>query len=741
MERGNHVTRPASMAKPDPNCSRLHQPDPASTRSSPITSLTLHPPPSTLLSTLLLLVVLGAFLPALRNGFVDYDDNLYITENSHIQSGLTWESIRWAFRSTDAANWHPLTWLSHILDCQLFGLRPWGHHLTNVLFHAANTMLLFVILRKMTGAVWRSLFVAALFGLHPLHVESVAWVAERKDVLSTFFFLATLWAYTRYVECRIRSAEWGVQRSQAEHPTSNITHHVSRITFHVSFFYLLALLFFAFGLMSKPMLVTLPFVLLLLDFWPLNRLSFPFLQHSNTPAPQLSIPPLQVLLEKLPFLLLAVIASAVTFLVQKSEGAMERMAGLSFIIRAENALVSYCRYLAKLFWPVKLSVFYPYPDQWPGAAVLLAGLLLLGVTAVVIVRRRQAPYLVVGWLWFIGMLVPVIGLVQVGEAAMADRYSYIPLVGMLILLAWGAHDLLRSWRYSTAVLSAAAGAAILVCTVLTRQQVAYWKNSETLFRHALGVTENNFLALHNLAGVLSKDGHLPEAIGLFETAIRLRPMDPAPHNGLAYALLQQGSVDEAISQFQQALSYAPNYVRAHDNLGIALSRKGRLDDAIVQFREALKLKPGDAKAHNNLGMALQAQGRLDEAITQLEQAVALNPYNAGTHNNLGMALGRKGRLDEAIGHLRQALKLNPKDAQARSNLGLALSKQGHLDEAIVQFEQALQLKPNSAETHASLGAALAGVGRRAEAISQFTQALKLRPNYPEAERQLRALGN
>jgi tetratricopeptide (TPR) repeat protein len=722
------------MAKPDPNRSRLPRPDPACAPSSPITTLTLHPPPTAVLSTLLLLVVLGAFLPALRNGFVDYDDNLYITENSHIQSGLTWESIRWAFHSTDAANWHPLTWLSHILDCQLFGLRPWGHHLTNVLFHAANTVLLFVILRKMTGAVWRSLFVAALFGLHPLHVESVAWVAERKDVLSTFFFLATLWAYSRFVECRMRSAECG-----RKHPTSNITHHVSRFTFHVSFFYLLALLFFAFGLMSKPMLVTLPFVLLLLDFWPLRRLSFPSLQYSNTPVLQHPIPPVAVLLEKLPFLLLAVIASAVTFLVQKSEGAMERMADLSFIARAENALVSYCRYLAKLFWPVKLSAFYPYPDQWPGATVLLAGLLLLGVTAFVIARWRQAPYLAVGWLWFIGMLVPVIGLVQVGEAAMADRYSYIPLIGMLICLAWGAHDLLLGWRYRTAALSAAAGAAILVCVVFTHQQVAYWKNSETLFRHALAVTENNFLALHNLAGVLSKEGHFPEAIGLFETAIRLRPKDPAPRNGLAYALLQQGSVDAAISQFQEALRCAPHYVRAHDNLGIALSRKGRLDDAIIQFREALKLKPGDAKAHNNLGLALQAQGRLDEAISQLEQAIALNPFDAGTHNNLGMALGRKGRLDEAIGHLRQALKLNPKDAQARSNLGLALGKQGRLDEAIVQFEQALQLKPDSAETHASLGAALAGAGRRGEAISHLTQALKLRPDYPEAERQLQAL--
>jgi tetratricopeptide (TPR) repeat protein len=578
-----------------------------------------------------------------------------------------------------------------MLDCQLFGLQPWGHHLTSVLLHAVNTILVFLLLRRLTGAVWRSLLVAAVFGLHPLHVESVAWVAERKDVLSTFFALLTLWAYARYAQEAGNREPGGKTfnsadaRAGIQHPTSN-----------AQWWYWSAVLFFALGLMSKPMLVTWPFVMLLLDYWPLGRISeFGVRSSELKNAPQLPGATTcrveterrrerseggstlnsdqsransqlstiwKLVAEKIPFFALAAVTSIVTFMVQQHGGAMKMVQNLPLGARSGNALISYCRYLGKLFWPADLAVFYPHPGHWPVEQVLLAGGLIAGISVFLFVKRRRYPFLLMGWLWFGGTLVPVIGLVQVGEQTMADRYAYIPSLGVLILAIWGAYELTRRWRYHVIALSVAGSAAIVLCLGLTRQQLGYWKDSETLFRHALEVTGNNYLA----------------------------------HNNLGIALGRKNQTDEAISQFQEAVRLKPDYADAHNNLGVVLNKKGQTDEAIHQYQEAIRLKPDYADACNNLGTALVEKGQTDEAINQYQEAIRLKPDDAEARYNLGTALGMKGQTDEAISQYQEAIRLKPDYAEACYNLGTALGREGQTDEAISQFQEAIRLKPDYA---------------------------------------------
>jgi tetratricopeptide (TPR) repeat protein len=545
----------------------------------------------------LFLLTLCVYLPALRHDFVVYDDENYVRANSHVVQGLTSENIHWAFTTAYQSNWHPLTWLSHMLDCQLFGLQPWGHHLTNLLFHALNTALVFLVLRIMTGAVWRSLFVALLFGLHPLHVESVAWIAERKDVLSTCFGLLTLLAYARY----------------AAKPAAAT--------------YLLALFLFALALMSKPMLVTLPFVLLLLDYWPLDRW-----QHKGF---------WKLAVEKGPFFLFAAALSVITLMVQMDAGARHAMAGQPLIDRGENALVSYCRYLGKLFYPVNLS-FYPNHGGWKMHTVLLAGLLLSGLSAFVFGRRRQQPYLLVGWLWFVGTLVPVIGLIWGGWHAMADRYMYIPSIGLFIMVAWGVHEWTRHWRHQVVILAAVGTVAVLFSTALTRRQLACWKDSETLFRHAIAVTENNYEA----------------------------------HQYLGFVLKREGRFDEAMVQFNEVLKMAPDNLAAHTCLGDALVLTGHRDEGVRELETAIRLDPTYADAHGFLANALSMQQRDDEAIRQYEEAIRLNPDFPAAHNNLGTILWKQGRLQEARDHFSEAVRLRPGDARFRDNLDQVLAEMG-----------------------------------------------------------------
>ena len=653
-------------------------------------------------AVLLALATIALYWPAMRHDFVNYDDRVYVTENVHVQEGLTLESIKWACLNPVCSNWHPLTVLSHMLDCRLFGVKPGGHHLTNVLLHALNAALVFVLLQQMTGAIWRSLFVAALFAVHPLRVESVAWVAERKDVLCGFFFLLTLWAYAQYVSRARRKASGESQTSNIEHRTSNAQRC-----------YWSAVLFFALGLMSKPMIVTLPFVLLLLDYWPLGRVtrlhSAPARQASDKwrvtrfriPVPQLSTFS-QLLFEKLPFFALAAAASIVTFMVQKQTGAVKTVDTFPLGARVGNALISYCRYVGKTFWPANLAVYYPHPGYWPLEKVLLAGVFLCGISALLFMMRERYPFLLMGWLWFAGTLAPVIGLVQVGGQAMADRYTYIPSLGLLILTIWGAYELTRCWRHQVIGLSVAGLAAIILCCAATRQQLGYWQDSETLFRHTLEVTENNALA----------------------------------HNNLGLALLDKGQTGDAISQFQEALRLKPDYTDAHYNLGTALLQKGQTDEAMSEFQEAIRLKPDYAHAHINLGVALLNQGRADEANRHFQEAIRLNPDFADANYNLGVALLNKGQTDGAISQFQAAIRLKPDFAEAHINLGVALARKNQLDEAISQYQEALRLKPDFAEAHYNLGVALARKNQIDGAISQFQEALRLKPDYANAQKNL-----
>ena len=608
-------------------------------------------------SLLLFGLVVWVFLPSLDGQFIDYDDQAYVTGNSHIN--LTLANVVWAFDHTAVANWHPLTMWSLMLDHQLYGLKPWGFHLTNVLLHAVNTVLVFLVLRRMTGATWRSLMVAGLFGLHPLRVESVAWITERKDVLSVTFWMLTLWAYARYV---------GMSKGQS--PKSN-------------FYYGLTLLFFALDLMSKPMVVTLPCVLLLLDYWPLDR------------WPQKSLRSL--LVEKAPFFLLSATVSVATYLTVKNSGLLTKEwsgVSLSFGARLENALVSCGRYLGKLFWPVDLSAFYPYPDHWPAQKILFAGLLVLGLSVLVFALRRQQPYLLTGWLWYLGTLVPVLGLVQAGFQSLADHCTYIPSVGILIIWVWGTHQLTKGWHYQSIGLGAAGGVLVLVCIGLARHQIGYWKDDVSLWRHAVAVTENHYDTHNRLGIAYFLQGRMDEAIGEFQEVVRLNPGFAPAYNTLGRSFAAQGRAKEALASYQKALEIQPDYGVARINLGNLLLQMGRVDEAIASYQKTLETDPNDVSAINNLGYALRQGGRVDEAIVQFQKVLQIEPDNAETCYNLGAALTLQGRFDEAIVCLQKALKINPKVAAAHYSLGFAFHSKGRLDEAIRELQETLRLMPD-----------------------------------------------
>ena len=664
---------------------------------------------------------LVAFWPVVRCGFINIDDGDYVTANPMVKAGLTTVGIKWAFQSLDFNNWHPLTWLSHMLDCELFGQNAAAHHLVNVGLHVVNSLLLFLVLRRMTRTLWPSAFVAALFALHPLHVESVVWISERKDVLSTFFGMLTILMYVRYVQ----RSEVGSQRANLAAPSSLFPLPSSTSS------YLLSLLFFALGLMSKPMLVTLPFVLLLLDYWPLDR----FVLHRPDSKLRAFLSLVQ---EKAAFLLLSLASAVVTMVAQGRGGAVRSLAAVPLHMRVENAVLSWLCYLQKAFWPAHLAVFYPYPKVIPIGLVAGAGSVLLIATLGAIWQARRRPHIAVGWFWFVGTLLPVIGVVQVGQQALADRYTYVPFVGVFVMVAWSAHALIRRRPGLALSLSAAAALVLCCCVCLTRRQIGYWQESETLLRHALAVTKRNQFAHNNLGSALLSKGQVDEAVGHFKEALRLLPNYPDAHNNLGAALLQKGQADEAIPHLEAALAVKPNFPQAHFNLGLAFAGQGRREEAISQFREGLKLSPGDARAHAGLGAALLDQGRLDEAISQLQEANSLAPGDADTLRRLGVALSRKGRLDEAIARLQEARRLNPDCAETCSSLGIALGRKGYPNEAIAQFQEALRLKPDFAEAHCNLGAALGKQGRLDEAIGQFQEALRLRPDYTDAQNNLRA---
>jgi Flp pilus assembly protein TadD len=626
-------------------------------------------------------LTMAVFLPVLKNDFIFFDDADYITSNAWVQRGLSLAGIKWAFASTEFSNWHPITWISHQADCAIYGLRPWGHHLSNVLLHACNTVLVFLVLRGLTGAQWRSFCVAALFGAHPVHVESVAWAAERKDVLSTFFFLLTILAYAGYARA---SADAGAKRSRAG-------------------FYVLALGLFAFGLMSKPMLVTLPFVLLLLDFWPLGRIR---LDGTNGSAAKTHLTDAaRIALEKLPFFLLAAGSSYVTYLFQNSSGATRLIEYLSPAERAGNAMVSYVRYMGKILVPIDLAMFYPHPGRWPLAVVLASTALLVGVSLFAVWWRGRRPWLTTGWFWFLGTLVPVIGLVQVGRQAMADRYAYIPSIGFLLVVVWGVCEIAGRLPRKEFALGATASLALAWFAWLTPHQVAQWRDAETLFRHALAVTKDNYLAHGNLGVALQRKGRIDEALGHYYEVLRLKPEDVNTRNGLGSLLVEIGRGPEGIAMLEDTLRRAPWFAAARNNLAYALERQGNLEAAAAQYGEAMKLDPRDYRIQVNLAGVFLKLGRVPDAIRALEEAVRLNPRDPALHNDLG------------------SLWFNA----------------GQVEKALPCFQEAARLSQNSPESCYHLGAALARLGRPSEAREALRRALSLRPNYPEAKRQLEAL--
>ena len=706
-------------------------------QAAPHTSHHSHSPriPLWLLAVLLGLVTLALYWPAMGFGFLAFDDPGFVTENAYVQGGLSWAGVKWAFQLNQGDYWHPLTWLSLMLDMSLFGQKAAGFHFMNVVFHAVNSGLLFLLLRRLTGAFWRSVVVAALFALHPLRVESVVWVTERKDVLSGCFGLLALICYARYAERRMQNAECRMPnaKSGSQQPAPPLTFHVSRFTFHVSLFYLLSLCFFACGLMSKAMLVTWPFVMLLLDYWPLRRMQNA--EAGDPPPPSRFTFPvsrnalLALLFEKIPFFVLSGSMCAITILTERGVKESAGWVGLPASLRLENAFVAYARYVGKTFWPVNLAVPYTRPDAWSGLVLGASVLVVAGLVVIALWLGRRWAYLLVGLGWFMGTLIPVIGLTQGWGSFMADRFTYVSSIGLLLAVVWGAYELTRRWRSPGVVLAVGGAVAIVFCLGLTRHQLAYWQDSETLFRHALAVTENNDVAHNNLGTALEKKGQMEEAFQHYQEAMRVKPGNVEAHNNLGVAFGRKGQMDEAVKQYQAALRLKPDHADARNNLGAAYDKQGQTDEAIKQYREVLRLKPEHVGAHDNLGAALGKKGQTDEAISQFQEALRLRPDYAQAHYHLGIALAKKGEMEEAIRQLQQTLRLQPDHADARNNLGALLDKQGQSGEAIHQYEAALKLEPDQVEAHFNLGLVLGQKGQMEEAIRHLQAAVRLKPDH------------
>jgi len=591
-----------------------------------------------------LLILLGLavmtfaiYAQVIGHQFITLDDDAYIRENAMVNRGVTLAGVAWAFTTFDQGNWHPLTWIAHMIDSQLFGMNAGGHLVVNALIHVANTLLVFWFLFRTTHARWPSALVAALFALHPLHVESVAWAAERKDTLSTFFGLLSLIAYARYAEAR-----------------SNSRYAWTAITL-------------ALGLLAKPMLVTWPFVMLLLDYWPLRRFDL-------TSRKDVATKLWPLLREKLPLFATVAASAVITTLAQSHGGAVRTFQEFPIALRVVNAVVSYAKYLLLTFWPNDLAVYYPYTTAGtPAWQIICAAFLLIGITALCFFQRKSRPYLVVGWLWFLGTLVPVIGIVQVGGQTMADRYFYIPSIGLFIVIAFGLADFARSWRVAPSVRTGIAVAVLLILATLTNAQIHRWTDSFTLFKHTLAVTPPNLIIENNLGSALSRSGLHDEAAAHFEKALQIMP---AHYDSLLYdALLNMGitrfyqnRLPEAIEYCQSALRLRPDAPKAHDLLGMALAMQGHGEAALDEIRHAAELAPNDADIQKDLGVTLARLGRIPESIDHFHEALRLNPYNASAHNNLGLSLLQSGKPGESIPEFEAALRLNPELQGAADNL-------------------------------------------------------------------------
>ncbi len=651
-----------------------------------------------LISGLLVLAVFATYLPVIFLGFVNYDDPPYVTENPWVPKGLTAAGIKWAFTHAHSANWHPLTWLSHMLDVQFYGLHPVGHHITNVLFHAANTVILFLWLRSLTGACWRSAFVATLFALHPLHVESVAWISERKDVLSGFFGLLSLWTYTRYArESKVR-------------------------------FYVLSLILLALGLMSKPMLVTWPCIFLLLDYWPLRRNTTPSKAKAKTEETKNWS---RLFVEKAPFFLLSAITCAITVKTQSAEHAVASLQNLSLGERLAGIPVAYVRYLGKIFWPANLAVLYPLstPSLSTTAA---ASAFLIGITLLAFQQRKKRPHLLVGWLWFLGALVPVIGLVQAGQQSIADRYTYLPSIGLFIALTWLLAELAERSRTQTRIISSVTAAVLIACMLVTGSQLLYWQNSEALFLHTLAVTDKNSIAWINLGAAIAKYREIRQAEFCYRTAVQINPSSSDAWFNWGCALADLMRNDEAIAAYQSAIRLDPQSVKLRNNLATAFAIAGRMPEAETQLRAAVDLDPQSAELRSNLAGLLAQESKWNEAVAEFRKAVALDPSMTDARLGLAGALAKVGNYAEAVDGLSALTASEPGNNAVRLQLAGIYVMESKNDLALKEYTEALQTDPKDVVAHCRLATLLSSTGNTAGAIQHYRTAIAIRPATTEA---------
>jgi len=624
--------------------------------------------------------------------FVNIDDNLYVENNRHVKTGLTIENIKWAF--TDATRitnfWAPLTWLSIILDYEWYGMDAGGYHITNLLLHLANSLLILFVFYRMTGSLWQSAFLAAMFALHPLHVESVAWVTERKDVLSTLFWLLTMWAYTSYAKSP------DIRR------------------------YLLTFFCFILGLMSKPMLVTLPFVLLLLDFWPLNRI-----QISNPPAFRRDL--FGLIREKTLFFILIFGVSVATFITQNKGDVLPPLSHISTFLRIENVIVSYSKYLWKMIWPFGLTVAYPYPNFLPLWQVITSLSLLICISFLSIYFVKRAPWLIVGWLWYLGTLVPVIGIVVIAEQAMADRYTYVPLIGIFIMIAWGFPELLNRLTKKKTVITIFFSCSVLLMAITTATQIRYWKNSKSLFEHAISVTEKNFMAYNNLGLAFQNQGKTNKAIEFFKEAIKIKPQYASAYNNLGVAMESIGKADQSINLYTIAIQLEPEFKNPYVNLAFVLLHQGKLEEATKYCRKAIQLDPDFTEAYILFGDIYEKCGHINESIKMYSKALQLDSNSASAHNYLGSVLLKINKIEKAISHFQSAIKLNSKDWRYHKNLETALDIKRNLDNQIKITLKTLRKQPDNFELNFTLGNLYKKKGQQEKAVKQFQKILSSRP--------------
>lgn len=662
----------------------------------------------------LFVLVMAIYYQTIGFNFINLDDNLYVFNNPIVSGGLNKESLNWAFTKFYAANWHPVTWVSHLIDVELYGLNPGGHHATNIVFHLLNSILAFTVFKKMTGSFWKSAIVAALFAVHPTHVESVAWVSERKDVLSTMFWLLTMFVYLKYAESREEEKKERRDSETARHADAERETDVYENDFKEkndekieqfapsrrravssSYFYLFLLsLVFALGLMAKPMLVTLPFVLLLMDFWALERLK----TLKDLPA---------LIIEKIPLFALTAASSYITFIAQRTGGSVESLDFLPLGTRVLNAMLSYAKYTGMLFYPVKLGVWYPYDRDFPAWQIAVAVVFIVAMTALCLWQIRTRKYLLMGWLWFLGTLVPVIGLVQVGSQPLADRYTYVPYFGLFIMLVWGVSDLFEYFKLNKTAFYGLFGAFILVLTTLAFNQTTYWRNNEILYKHTLSVTQKNFLISHNLC----------------------------------HHLTLEERMDEAEPFCLQSIADNPTYFEVYNTLGILKLKQKQYEESEKNFKECLKLEPNYASAYSNLAIAQIMQDKPEEAELNLQKAANL-PNNippetfATVLSDLAARYAKKENYEKTAEHLNRLLYLTPNNVDERTKLVLTYFTLKRFDEAQKQVEELIRQNPNQAEVYNLKGTILLEKKQNAEAVTQFEKALQLKPDFAEAKANL-----